>query len=313
MKRLKDLHKQFMEEQEFSAKLRPATLRGYIAAYDLLELIFPGIDTDMVTSKILTEFFKRLEKRERVVGKGRIVKGVKPSTIATYRSKLGKFFDWLVMKQYLEKNPFAEMEYPHVIYGDRKFLKKENMEAIFNAVGFSMPWANNFLRKRNLAIFSVLLFCGLRRGELLGLQLRDVDMQRKQLTVRGETSKSKVDRIIPLNTQALRVLEDYLAERNRREYKTHHLFVSNNVDKGLTENGLKHLLKKIIKFVGFKFHLHQFRHTFAVNLFNANTNPVKIKALLGHKDIRMTMTYLRCIPQKSMRGDVECLTLDNLL
>ncbi|RJO59499.1 hypothetical protein C4546_01995 [Candidatus Parcubacteria bacterium] len=58
---------------------------------------------------------------------------------------------------------------------------------------------------------------------------------------------------------------------------------------------------------------HQFRHTFAVNVLNNGSDIAKLKQLLGHRDIRMTATYLRCLPTSAMRGDVETLTLDNLV
>ncbi len=94
-KELPQLFAEFIKEEEFSAKLSPETLRGYQSSFDLLLKIMPTTTLETISPKIMTEFFTRLEKRERVVGKNIKKKGVKKSTIATYRSKLNKFFEWL--------------------------------------------------------------------------------------------------------------------------------------------------------------------------------------------------------------------------
>jgi len=180
-------------------------------------------------------------------------------------------------------------------------------------VSFNIPWANTFIRKRNTAILFLLLGTGLRRNELLGLMVIDIDMERRQLKVRAETSKSKMERIVPLNGMVIPKLEDYLNERKRKDLKTPELFVSDNKDSGMTKHGLRYLIEAIKKTSGMNFHIHQLRHTFAVNLINNGTDISKVKQLMGHKDIRMTSAYLRCIPTKAMRNDVEALTLDNML
>ncbi len=310
---ISQLHKEFMQEQEFSAKLSSETLRGYQSAFDLLVKIMPTITLEIISEKTMTEFFKRLEVRERKVGRGIIKKGVKKSTIATYRSKLNKFFQWLEIKGKIKKNPFSNMEYPNVRYEDKKYLKKEEIEKILTAMEFRIPWKNLFVQKRNIAMFCVLLCCGLRKGELLGLKILDIDLQRKILTVRAETSKSKINRCIPLNTMALKKLEDYLNELRKKNYQSPYLFVSENSDTEFTDHGFKHLIEKLNKETMVKFHTHQLRHTFAINMLNGGCDLAKLQQLLGHKDIRMTAVYLRCIPTSAMREDVEAITLDNLI
>ena len=307
------LHEEFMQGQKFSVRLSSETLRGYQHTFDLLIKMMPTITLEMLSEKTMTEFFKRLELRERTVGRGIIKKGIRKSTIATYRSKLNKFFQWLEIKGKIKENPFSNMEYPNVRYEDRKYLKKEAVEKILTAIEFRILWKNLFIQKRNAAMFNVLLCCGLRKGELLGLKILDVDLQRKILTVRAETSKSKIDRAVPLNTMVLRKLEDYISELKKKNYSSPYFFVSENKDEKFTDHGFKHLIEKLNKKSGVKFHTHQLRHTFAINILNGGCDLAKLQQLLGHKDIRMTAVYLRCIPTDAMREDVEMLTPDNLI
>ncbi len=310
---LSQLHNQFVEECRYSAHLSEETLRGYVSSFALLERMIPSIRLESIDPATMTEFFRRLKRRKRVVGRGILKTGIRNTTVATYRCKLNAFFEWLRIKGLIPENPFRSMAYPRVQYETRQYLKREAVERIFLSVSFGINWKDEFLRKRNIAILGVFLHCGLRRGELIGLKMLDVDRSRRELTVRAETSKSRRRRIIPLNTSVLTMLDDYLEARAKRGCQTPSLFVSTNRDAGLTREGLIHWIKKVREHCGIPFHVHQFRHTFAVNLLNKGCDTAKVKQLLGHTDIRMTLTYLRCLPTKAMRADVERLDLDNLL
>jgi len=310
MKDISQLFQEFIWECEFSRKLRPETLKGYNNVFTTFSKLTPDLTLNDIDSFTITAFFKQLDERKRIVGKGQIRVGVKKSTLATYWSKLNSFFDWLERKAYIPVNPFKEMKYPSPVYEDKKFLKKEEIEKIFTAI-YSNHNGNLLVLKRNLLLFNVLLFCGLRREELLLLQIRDFDVERKIVTVRAETSKSGINRSIPVTANVVAVLKDYLAQR--RKYTTQYLFVSSTGDKEFSYDGMKHLVAKLNGASRVKFHLHQFRHTFAVNFLKQSNNIYKLKQLMGHKDIRMTAVYLRCLPTDEMRGDMERLSIDSLI
>lgn len=310
---LGQLHREFINQQRYLGRLSEITLRGYEQSFALLIEVMPGLTAPDISPKTLTEFFRRLETRQRIVGRGIQKVGIKKSTVATYRSKLNRFFHWLEKKGLIKQNPFSLIQYPDVQYEDRKFLERKDIQKIFTSLALGLVQKNAFIQKRNLAIFATLLYTGIRRGELLGLQVTDLDLQRRELTVRAETSKSRLRRTVPISSELLKLLRDYLAERARRRLTTPHLFASSARDDKLSADGLKHLIESIQQASGVKFHIHQFRHTFAVNVLNNGSDIAKLKQLLGHRDIRMTATYLRCLPTSAMRGDVEALTLDNLV
>jgi site-specific recombinase XerD len=64
-----------------------------------------------------------------------------------------------------------------------------------------------------------------------------------------------------------------------------------------------------------KFHLHQLRHTFAVNfLHNSGHSSFKLQGLLGHRSIVSTAVYTRCLPPEIARADLERMAdVDNML
>jgi integrase len=163
-----------------------------------------------------------------------------------------------------------------------------------------------------MAMIGVLTFCGLRRNELVSLEVRDVDIYAGLLTVRAETSKSKRLRRVPINAHLRMHLTEYLRERKKRGVTTPYLFVSNGIDHRLTSDGVKHWVERIAKLSGVKFHLHRFRHTFATNLAMQDVGIVKIQKLMGHTDIKMTQTYMRSMSAEEMRDDINKLSFENL-
>src|SRR6266568_1126804 len=317
--RLKPLHQEFMGYSRFTRQISPHTLRGYQNAFDLLLKRYPDITTAMLSPELLSGFFEWLQTRERTVGRGAIRQGVKKSTIATYWVKLTKFFSWLVLKGYLTANPLKNkaLEFPRIRYDDRKYLERKDMKQILLAVSETIQWQNGLIRARNVAIIEVALYCGLRRTEILSLRVSDVDLTHGRLIVRAETSKSQMSRTIPLNSEVRQSLTEYLDERSRSPilYPTPFLWVAGNKNAALRSEGLRYLVHMLCRESQVKFHLHQLRHTFAVNfLHSSGHSSFKLQGLLGHRSIVSTAIYTRCLPPEIVRADLERMAdVDNMV
>ena len=165
--------------------------------------------------------------------------------------------------------------------------------------------------KRNLIIINIFLLSGLRRQELLLLQITDIDFEKNLITIRAETSKVERMRQIPIHSQLIRYLKDYMNER--KEYTTPFLIVSSTRDAGLSNYGLNHLIARVCYLSGVKFHVHQFRHTFAVNFLKSSNSIAKLQQLLGHTDASMTLQYLRCLEPQEMKQDIEAMAIDEFI
>ncbi len=277
---LKKAHAQFIDYLRFTCMLSPSTVRNHLKVFDLLIKRFPHLTSDMIDPDLLTDFFKWLRTRDRIVGRGTRITGIKRSTVATYWRKLSRFFSWLRVKGILAVNPLKTegMQCPQVYYADKKFLDRSDIEKIMAAISFKIRWPNDFLRTRNLALISVAANCGLRRG-------------------------------------ARRDLDSYLDQRKARGFTTEYVWVSDRCDRPITIDGLRNMLKMVVVGSKVKFHLHQLRHTFAVNfLHNSGQNSFKLQRLLGHRSIVSTAIYTRCLPIQAIRADVERLSdLENTL
>jgi integrase len=125
---------------------------------------------------------------------------------------------------------------------------------------------------------------GLRRGELTSLEWTDIDLRRKQLTVRGGNAKSGKTRHVPLNTEALDVLKRY----HRQHKGDGRLFDLTRVNKSFAA---------LLESAGIaELRFHDLRHSFASHLVMAGADLYVVKELLGHASIAMTERYSHLAP-----------------
>lgn len=303
----------FLREQKLMRNARPSTVSCYIAAMQLFLRTVKEADLHNIQDRsIWVGFFTHLNERSRLVGKEMQRTGVKASTIRTYRSRLGAFMRWLHNTGHIKANPILGIEQPHVQYVDRRFLTQTEIQRLLQVCKVGHKWVNDFLRVRNYTIIQLLLHTGVRRGELLGLCVQDVNMDTGTLTVRGETSKSKMYRQIPMSRELMVEMSDYLRARKASAiaYTTPSLFVSSTSDRGLSQEGLKHFVTLLAKESGVHFHLHRLRHTFAAELNRHNVSLGHLQQLMGHHDPRMTLAYGRNVSIDTLRHDVEKIGSD---
>jgi integrase/recombinase XerD len=301
---LQKLFEEYARECEFSARLSKETVRGYKNVFSLFLKIMPEVSSvELLSGEMLNEFFRRIETRPRMISKNVSKTGVKSSTIKTQYSKLNVFFKWLERKGHIDEHPLKNIKPPRVFYEDFKKLEDGELARIYAAA--TLHSSNSFIAKRDTLMISLLFYCGLRKGEFISLLVTDVDLYKKEITIRGETSKSKRTRILPMNLTLALHLQDYFKERNSRGLKTEKLIASNKGDSGLSRQGLKHWVNSMRNKSGVRFHLHQFRHTFACKLDQINVSAFKIQKLLGHSHIGMTMKYVRSEKTSDMWADIN--------
>jgi site-specific recombinase XerD len=301
----------YISECTYSKRLRPATIRASEQAYKQFIRVVPEIEScHEVTPAVLTVFFQRLQTRERIVGRDTKVIGIRAVTVRAYACRLKTFFKWLKDRKHIPDNPFDTFKIPTPQFTDHRALTGDEIKRIMGCI--VQHSASNFIMKRDLAMIGILTFCGLRRTELISLEMKDVDIDTGFITVRSETSKSKRTRKLPINVFLRPYLREYMAIRKQRKCKAVRFFVSQGKDRDLTLHGLKHWVERIVKKSGVKFHLHRLRHTFATNLGIQGVGAIKIQKLMGHSDLRMTQMYLRSIEAEELSEDINKISFENL-
>lgn len=310
-KSLENLHGLFIKYKQHVVGSAPATIKSYQQTFKLLLQYKSDLKPNDLTEETIILFFEFLNTRLRKVGNQQVVRVYKNSSIASVRGKLGTFFNWLVERSYIPTSPFQKMEYPDVSYTDPRAFTAKEFDKICTAVNTKIQWANLFIKKRNITIIMLLAFTGLRKEELIGLQMNDVDMERKVITVRSSTTKSKRARTIPINNQLIPYLTDYLSYRYK--YKTNAFWVSGTLDRPLTEHGVKHLANLITRVTNINCHWHRYRHTFAINFYNKTRDVLSLHRLMGHSSLKMTLTYLRSLPEDHFVNQVKRISIDEFV
>jgi len=233
--------------------------------------------SDVTEKKVLSFFLE-----------GRVSKNWKTATYKTYYMSLLVFFRWCVKHTYLDENYVDDLEIPK---GSKSLPKKLSRQEAFKLleVAFNYPYTQKYLRYRNHALFSMFLFTGLRKSELLKLKLTDVDVENRSVFVKGKGDK---DRIIPLSTTLIHSLENYLKQRKKQNKSCSEFFTSSNRNQGLTDTGLKRLIIKMRDATGIYFKTHELRHTFATLMLEGGCDIYSLSKMMGHSDIKTTTIYL---------------------
>lgn len=149
-------------------------------------------------------------------------------------------------------------------------------------------------RYRDRALVQLLLFCGLRSGEVLLLKLGDVDFEACALRVHGKGNR---ERLLPLPPQLPRLLIKYLRLERPTTTVTDHLFVvlqGPRRGQAMTAAGLRSLFRHRRKQRPElrPAHAHRFRHTFATDMTRAGVQLALLQRLLGHASVQTTLQYI---------------------
>jgi len=145
-------------------------------------------------------------------------------------------------------------------------------------------------KKRDRALFMLMLRCGLRVDEVANLSLDAIDYENSQIVVRG--GKGAKDRTTYISNDAADALATYLQARQpTREGKI--FLVEKGIHKGkpISVRGIQKRIEYYSKKIGISLSCHKLRHTMATNLLNAGADIVTIQELLGHSKIEQTMRY----------------------
>ncbi|HEY8321143.1 MAG TPA: site-specific tyrosine recombinase/integron integrase [Candidatus Baltobacteraceae bacterium] len=156
------------------------------------------------------------------------------------------------------------------------------------------------LRLRNAAIMELLYASGIRRAELVGLNLADIDTERRMMRVLGKGNKQ---RMVFMNEAAATAIRAYLGVRPRSNDEA--LFLSNRKTR-LSHRQAWVIFREFAQLSGLTKHVtpHVMRHSFATHLLENGADIMTIKELLGHESLSTTQIYTN-VSLEHMRRSYE--------
>ena len=209
--------------------------------------------------------------------------GVSASTRARKLSAIKSFYKYLTVRtKQLQENPVVDLEYPRLRKSLPKYLTMEQSAALLRSVS-----GQN--QVRDYAILMLFLNCGIRRSELVGLNISDVYEDR--IRVIGKGNK---ERFVYFGTPCRRAIDAYMVERNEKILTDNRaLFGSRNGNR-ISVTAVHRLVEKALKQAGLdstQFSAHKLRHTAATMMLSGGVDVKTVQEVLGHENLNTTQIY----------------------
>ena len=226
---------------------------------------------DVPVIKISTEMLRKyLLEYQSINNCGKV-------TIDNVRRSLSTFFSWLEEEDYIIKSPMKRIHKVKTAVVVKETLPDEKVEILRDNCG----------NLRDRAMIDFLLSTGIRVGELVRLNIEDIDFSERECVVYGKGDK---ERKAYFDAKAKLHLMNYIESRTDNNKA---LFVSlNRPHDRLTESGVELRLREMGKKLGVeKVHPHKFRRTMATRAIEKGMPIEQVQKILGHEQIDTTLRY----------------------
>ncbi len=235
-----------------------------------------------------------------------IAQNVAKRSIARKLSAIRSFYRYLVREEIIESAPLAlsrergERLASFSLKLDKRipeFLTQEEMTRLLKAPDVTTPEG-----LRNQTLLELLYASGLRVSELAGLNLEQIDMESREIRVRGKGSK---ERVTLMGRPAAAALRLYLNEGRPKflgNKEGNAIFLNQNGER-LTVRAIQLILSELARKVGIgkRVHPHMLRHTFATHLLDGGADLRVVQQLLGHADLSSTQIYTHVTKEQAKK------------
>ena len=219
-------------------------------------------------------------------------------TISRHLVSIRNFYKYLRKKNKVTEAPILYFELPEIKRNLPEVLSIEQVEMLIDT-----PDIETSKGKRDKAILELLYAAGLKATELIELKLRDVDLSRGYVSIKGKKNK---ERLIPIGSFAISSIREYLISRKDIVIGSSILFPSQRGDE-MTRQGLWKILKEYAQACDLdkSVNINTLRHSYAVHLLNGGADITSVSLLLGHNDIKATSVYLKLVKNRKLKEVYE--------
>jgi len=213
-------------------------------------------------------------------------RGYDSRTVCRKLSSIRALYRFLKITGVLESDPAAAIPGPSVAKKRPAPLK---VAEVMKLLRTSLAGRTDSARLRDTAILELFYASGMRRAEVAGVRLADVDLAERTIRVVGKGSK---ERAVVINHAAADAIAAYLRVRPRSADPA--LFLGRG-GKGLTPKHVWRIFHTIYRVSGIQKHAtpHTLRHSFATHLVENGVDLETVRELLGHESLATTGVYLQ--------------------
>jgi site-specific recombinase XerD len=214
----------------------------------------------------------------------RVERQAKPATVRARFSTLRRFFNWCIEEGEIEHSPMARMHGPKVEEPPPPVLSEDEQQRLLAACK-----GNEFEDRRDMALLRLMLDAGIRRGEVAGIKLEDLDLDHRVIKILGKGNRPG---LAYFGVKTERDLDRYL--RVRTSHPRRELLDLWLAQKGaLTGDGIHYLIGRRARLAGIDrpIHPHLTRHTWAHTLKAGGASDEDVMTLGHWKDPKVMARY----------------------
>ena len=225
--------------------------------------------------------------------------GISARSQARIISGIKSFYRFLLIEEYLEKDPTELLESPKIGQKLPEVLTITEVDNLINSIDLSKTEG-----QRNRAMLEVLYSCGIRVTELITLKHSNIYLDEQFILVKGKGDKQ---RFVPISEKAINEIRNYLIDRHNIKVQKGFedtLFL-NRRGAGLTRVMVFYIIKEQAQIAGIHKNIspHSLRHSFATHLLEGGANLRIIQSMLGHESITTTEIYTH-IDREFLRREI---------
>lgn len=275
---VKDAFETYIEEKEL-ALLSPESIKDY--KWHVLALI-RAVGADLELSALSYDLLKSKYLRPLLTRTN-----ISRTTKSTYVRNVRIFLRWCGQNDYGLPFDASRIKTPKPDKKIVKVLTEEQIQLLFLAVEYSVPW----IIARNRAILALMLDSGLRQAEVCSLKRSDIDLNSNTLKVYGKGAK---ERLVATGATTRSLIKNYLDSCPFSDAAA--LFVD-RYGNAISKSAIRSVMYRLKTKTGLDLSSHKLRHNFATNFCIDNlqrtgsTNVADLQCLLGHSSIQTTRNY----------------------
>ncbi|MGG4608229.1 tyrosine recombinase XerC [Providencia sp. Me31A] len=266
----------FLRYLRVERRLSPVTIANYRHQLSVI--------VEMLSSLHIHEWQKVDVAMVRNIAAKSRKSGLQAASMALRLSSLRSFCDWMVLQGNLPANPAKAIQAPKA---KKRLPKNMDVDEVSQLLNMD---SGDPLVVRDRTMLEVMYGAGLRLSELVGLDVRHLDLNTGEVWVMGKGSK---ERKIPMGKTAVSWLQRWLEMRELYEPEDDAVFISTQSGKRISNRNVQKRFEQWGIKQGVNSHInpHKLRHSFATHILESSGNLRGVQELLGHANLSTTQIY----------------------